>query len=262
MDPIAQFKDTAKKTWSGFAALEMMTATAAPRLVRHARIRSGQDVLDVACGTGVVAITAARQGAKVHGIDLTPELVVRARQNAALAEVPVEFVQGDAEALPFPDASFDVVVSQFGHIFAPRSQVVTKELLRVLRPGGTLAFSTWPPEHYVGRFFQLMGRYAPPPPPGVEPPHPWGDPNIVRERLGEAVHALSFARDVMWLHALSPGHVLAFMEQDLGPMKRVAEMLDAQKLAELRRDVTALVTEYFDDNRVRQDYLLTRATKR
>ncbi len=131
-----------REGWALFAPLETFTTMTAARLVSYAQVRAGQSVLDVACGTGVVALTAARAGATVRGLDLAPALLERARENAALAGVEIEFREGDAEALPCADASFDVVLSQFGHIFAPRPEVATAELLRVLKPGGTIAFST------------------------------------------------------------------------------------------------------------------------
>src|SRR5262244_2102799 len=137
VDALAQFKQVQKEGWANFAPLEASTTPTAARLVRFAKIQAGQRVLDVGCGTGVVALTAARLGAKVTGIDLTPELVAHAKENAAIMKLPVQFQQGDVEALPVPDATFDVVVSQFGHMFAPRPAVAVKEMLRVLKPGGT-----------------------------------------------------------------------------------------------------------------------------
>src|SRR5438552_4681714 len=131
MDPISQFKENQKIAWAGFALLENMTATAAPKLVRFAEIAKGSEVLDVACGTGVVALTAARLGARVTGLDLTPELVAHAKENARLMKLEATFQEADAEALPMPDGKFDVVVSQFGHMFAPRPDVTIKEMLRV-----------------------------------------------------------------------------------------------------------------------------------
>src|SRR5205085_4586222 len=116
----------------------------------------------------------------VAGLDLTPELLAVARDNAAIAEVDIEFHEGDVEQLPFESGTFDVVVSQYGHIFAPRPEVAVAEMLRVLKSGGTIAFSTWPPELFVGRLFALIARYAPPAPPGVAPPGLWGDPTVVR----------------------------------------------------------------------------------
>src|ERR1043166_6216725 len=122
-DPIAEFKEAQRQGWKHFAPLEALTTPAAARLVKFANVRAEQKVLDVACGTGVVAITAARRGAHVRGIDLTPELLEHARENASVADVVIEFREGDVEALPFSNDEFDVVLSQFGHIFAPKPKV-------------------------------------------------------------------------------------------------------------------------------------------
>jgi SAM-dependent methyltransferase len=264
MDPIAQFKEQQKVAWSGFAALEGLTGTTAPRLVRFAGVHKGAEVLDVGCGTGVVALTAARLGARVTGVDLTPQLVERARENSSLSKLEIAWHQGDAEALPVPDAKFDFVLSQFGHMFAPRPEAVVAEMLRVLKPGGTIAFSTWPPEMFVGRTFALMGKYGPPPPPGVSPPVQWGDPNTVRERLGARVKALIFGRDAMMFPALSSAHYRLFMEANFGPINKLLQGLDvndAPKAAAMRREMEELASEYIQDNVLRQDYLLTRALK-
>src|SRR4029077_38066 len=142
--------------------------------------------IDVGCGTGVVAITAARIGARVRGVDLTSELLERARENARIANLEIDFREGDAEALPFNDAAFDVVISQFGHMFAPRPEVAIAEMLRVLKPGGTggtIAFATWPPELLIGSSFRLVASYMPPSPPGVSPSPQWGDVAIWHKRL-------------------------------------------------------------------------------
>lgn len=264
MDPLTEFKENQKQTWSTFASIEAFTSAAAPSLVRHAQIRAGARLLDVACGTGVVALTAARQGASVTGADLTPALVARARESAALMGIEASWHEADVEALPFGDAEFDYVVSQFGHMFAPRPAVALAEMLRVLKPGGTIAFSTWPPELFVGRTFLLMGRYAPKPPEGVAPPPQWGDPNIVRERLGDKVKDISFSYDTMWMPTLSPQHYREFFEKSFGPANRLLTALDASDKAKadrLRREYEAIVAEYFADNRVKQDFLLTRAVK-
>src|SRR5207248_4430286 len=133
-DPIAKATGVQGGGWSRFAPLATVTAPPAARLVGDAGIRPGLGVLDVGCGTGPVAITAARLGARVTGLDLTPELLEHARENARIAEIEVEWHQGDAESLPFPDGSFDAVMSQFGHIFAPRPEVAVAEMLRVLKP--------------------------------------------------------------------------------------------------------------------------------
>lgn len=264
MDTFAQFKEVQKQGWAHFAPLEAITTAPAALLVRHARITSGQRVLDVACGTGTATITAALRGAEATGLDLTPQLLERARENATIAGVSVTFHEGDVEHLPFADAEFDVVTSQFGHIFAPRPEVATAEMLRVLKPGGTIAFSTWPPELFVGRSLALRGRYGPPPPAGIAPPTLWGDPKIVAARLGAAVTDIVFDRQRMLVPALSPAHARVMIERTAGPFVELIETLaatDPAKLAALRRDYEALVAEYWFDNVIRQDFLMTRATK-
>jgi len=261
-DPFAQLKEAQKKGWGLFAPLESITVPIAAILVEFAEVRPGQKLLDCACGTGVVAITAARLGAKVQALDLAPALVERAKQNAALAGVAVDFVEGDVEALPYPDAAFDVVLSQFGHMFAPRPDVAIRELLRVLKPGGRIAFTSWPPDHFVGRLFALTSQYAPPPP-GAAPPPAWGDPNIVRDRLGTAVKDVVFDREVMRVPALSPAHVRELFEKTLAPIvKFLADQKDdAAKIARFRAELEGLITTYTRRNVLRQHFLLTRATK-
>src|SRR5215470_12790642 len=262
-DPFFQFKQAQKQGWSHFAPLEALTIPQAARLVRHAKVKTGDRVLDVGCGTGVAAITAARAGAEVTGLDLTLELLQRARENARISQIEVEFHEGDAESLPFADDSFDVVLSQFGHIFAPRPEVAIAEMLRVLKPGGTIAFATWPPEFYVGRSSALAAKYLPLPP-GVPSPILWGDPNVVRERLGNQVKDVLFDSARMNVPVLSPQLHRTNVERTVGPMIKLVEALsagDPAKLEQLRKEAEALAAEYIEDNVLRQDYLLTRATK-
>jgi ubiquinone/menaquinone biosynthesis C-methylase UbiE len=139
-DPFAKFKAAQRETWATFAPAAIFNTIAAAKLVKFAQVAAGQRVLDVGCGTGIVAVSADRRGAKVSGLDLSPALLERARDNAGIAGVDIDFIEGDAEALPYPDASFDVVLSQFGHIFAPRPAVAVKEMLRVLNIGGRSRF--------------------------------------------------------------------------------------------------------------------------
>jgi SAM-dependent methyltransferase len=264
MDVLEKFKAAQRAGWAYFVPLQMFTTIPAGRLVNHAGIRSGMRVLDVACGTGVVAVTAARTGARVTGLDLTTELLAVATTNSALAGVDIEWREGDVEQLPFEADTFDVVVSQFGHMFAPRPDVALGEMLRVLKRGGTIAFSTWPPELLIGRMFALVGQYMPPPPPGVAPPPQWGDPSIIRERLGSAVRDIVFARDRLTAPALSPMHYRDVTEKTAGPVVKLVESLstsDPAKLAEFRAAYDALTALYFEQNSVHQDYLMTRATK-
>ncbi len=264
MDGLAQFKQMQKEGWKSFAPLEWVTTPAAARLVQFGGVEAGMRVLDVGCGTGVVAITAARMKAQVKAIDLTPQLLERARENGAVAEVNVEWNEGDAEELVFGDGEFDVVLSQFAHIFAPRPEVALKQMLRVLRPGGTIAFSTWPPESLVGRTQEVRARYLPPPPASFPSPDLWGDPGIVRQRLGNAVEEIVFDRDSVLFPALSPQQYRLTIERTAGPITKLVEMLaaaDPGRLQAFRREFDAAAAPYMRNNVVRQDYLLTRARK-
>jgi len=263
-DPFADLKKRQREMWASFGPTAMFTTPTAARLVQFARIQPGEAVLDVGTGTGVVAITAARAGARVTALDLTPELLAQARENARIAQCSnVEWIEGDAEDLPYPDASFDVVVSQFGHMFAPRPDVAIAQMRRVLKPGGRIAFSTWPPEHLVGRMFAFVAKYLPPPP-GAAPPPQWDNPGVVAERLGERFGTPFFARATMLFSALSIAHYREFMEHSVGPMQKLVESLaaDPVKLAAVRAEFEALVEPYYADNLVHQDYLLTRASVR
>lgn len=264
MDPFESFKAGQKQIWPSFAPYEVHTTPTAARLVRRAGVQPGQRVLDVACGTGVVSVTAACLGARVTGLDLTPELLERARENARIAGVEIEFHEGDVEKLPFANAAFDVVLSQFGHIFAPRPETAIAEMLRVLKSGGTIAFSSWPPELLVGRVFALTANYLPPPPPGVAPPMQWGEPSVIRQRLGSAARDVVFDRATMLIPALSLAHHRLNAEKSSGSIVRLVRVLkegDPAKLEQFRREYDALTSEYFEDNLLRQDYLITRAVK-
>jgi SAM-dependent methyltransferase len=265
-DPFAKFKAVQREAWSVFAPVEVFTAAPAAKLVKFARIAPGLSVLDVACGTGVVAVTAARLGAQAHGLDLSPALIERARQNAAITGLDIAFIEGDAEALPYPDASFDVVLSQFGHIFAPRPEVAMGEMLRVLKPGGRIAFSAWPPELFTGRQFELIARYMPPPPPEVKPPAPptlWGDPNVIRDRLGDRATDLIFERGTMMVPTLSVQHSRIAQEATIGPLAKIVGALegDPAKLGRLRSEYEAMLGEVFEDNALHLHFIMARAIK-
>ncbi len=264
VDPFAGFKARQREMWSSFAPTATFTTPVAGRLVAFGGIAAGERVLDVGTGTGVVAITAARAGAQVKAVDLTPALIEAGRHNARLAQVDVEWQEGDAEALPYPDASFDVVMSQFGHMFAPRPDVAIAEMRRVLKPGGRVVFATWPPEHFVGKMFAFIGRHSPPPPPGAVPPPLWGHPAIVTERLAAGFEVPFFARGTMHFPALSLEHFREFMEHSIGPMQHLVAGLqaDPEALAALRREYTEMARPYYVENTMHQDYLFTRAVAR
>ena len=261
-DPFVELKQRQKAMWASFTPTAMFTTPPAGELVKFAGLKHGETVLDVGCGTGVVAITAARAGARVTGLDLTPELLAQAREDARVANTEdIVWTEGDAENLPYPDASFDVVLSQFGHMFAPRPDVAVAEMRRVLKPGGRVVFATWPPEHFTGRMFAFVGRNSPPPPPGAAPPPQWGSPAVITERLAAGFEPPFFARGTMRVPALSVGHYRFFMEKSVGPMQKLVESLagDPARLAAVRAEFDEIVRPYYWDNVVHMDFIHTRA---
>jgi len=261
-DPFAELKTQQRAMWASFAPTAIFTTPVAGHLVKFADVRAGEAVLDVGTGTGVVAITAARPGAAVSALDLTPELLAVARENAKIARQPkIAWTEGDAEHLPYSKGAFDVVLSQFGHMFAPLPDLVIAEMRRVLKPTGRIAFATWPPEHFTGRLFSFVGRNSPPPPPDAHPPQEWGNPSIIAERLRTHFGPPLFERGIMAVPALSIEHFRSAIENSVGPVQKLVERLaaDPKKLAGFRSEFEALAAPYYSSNIVRQDYLLTRA---
>jgi SAM-dependent methyltransferase len=177
-----------------------------PRLVEAAGIGRGQRVLDVAAGTGNASIPAAQRGAQVTASDLTPELLDAGRRRAEIQGLELEWVAADAEQLPFADASFDVVMSSIGAMFAPHHQAVADELVRVCVPGGTIALLNWTPEGMLGALFRTIGPFAPPPPPGAQPPPLWGSEAHLRELLGDRVALATLERDALDITAFEHPH--------------------------------------------------------
>ena len=191
-----------------------------PTLVAACGISPGQRVLDVAAGTGNVAIRAAQAGASVVASDLEPAQFEAGRREAQACGVELEWVQADAAALPFADGEFDVVTSSAGAIFAPDHQATADELVRVCRPGGTIGMLTFTPEGMAGEFFELFGRYAPPPEPGEQDPILWGDEEHVRELFGDRARAAVHARHVRRARARRAARAARLLQADLRPGDR------------------------------------------
>src|SRR3954469_14511525 len=189
-----------------------------PRLVEACAIEPGMLVLDVAAGTGNASIPAAERGARVTASDLTPELFDAGRARAAAAGVELTWIEADAEDLPFEDASFDVVMSSIGAMFAPRHQAVADELVRVLRPGGTLGLLSWTPEGFIGQMFATMKPYAPAPPPGAQPPPLWGREEHVRDLLGDRVTDIVVRRQPLTVDLFAgPEALVDYFKTNYGP---------------------------------------------
>lgn len=209
-----------------------------PVLVEACGTSAGQRVLDVAAGTGNVAIRAAEAGANVVAADLTPENFEAGRREAREHGVDVEWVEADAQDLPFDDGEFDVVMSCFGAIFAPDHQAVADELVRVCRPGGTIGLVTFLPEGTGEAFFTTLARHAPPPPPGAPSPLQWGDPEHVRDRLGNRVAALETSRRQYVERASSPAAYVRLFTETFGPVIALLEMqADQPARRALERDL-------------------------
>src|SRR5919199_205090 len=204
--PDAELKARHRKMWASGdypSMVETWLLPLGPRLVEACEIVPGMHVLDVGAGTGNASIPAAQRGASVTASDLTPELLDAGRRRAEGAGVDLDWVPADAEHLPFEDASFDVVISAIGVMFAPHHQAAADELVRVCRPGGTIGLLSWTPEGLIGALFRTMGPFAPPPPPGAQPPPLWGGEAHVGELLGEQVELRTMRREVLEVRAFA-----------------------------------------------------------
>lgn len=218
-----------------------------PVLVEASGVGPGDRVLDVAAGSGNVAVPAAVAGAQVVASDRTPELFPAGREFAASQGVQVQWEEGDAEALPYDDRAFDAVLSCVGVMFAPHHQQAADELLRVCRPGGRIALLSWTPEGFVGQMFATMKPYAAPPPPGAQPPPLWGDEAHVRALLGERVTDVEYRRQVLSIELFpSPQLWLDYWKKVYGPTiaayRGIAD--DPERVAALDVDLTALAARF------------------
>lgn len=187
-------------------------------LVDACNVRAGDTVLDVACGSGNAAIPAALRGAIVTACDLTPAMLDAGRRIAAARGADISWREGDAEALPFTDASFDVVLSCVGVMFAPHHQASADELLRVCRPGGTIGLVNWTPEGFVGQMFSVMKPYSPAPPAGAQPPPLWGDEDHVRALFGDRVTDMATSRRMVTVDRFkTPDEFRDYFKSHYGP---------------------------------------------
>src|SRR5215216_4473256 len=249
-----------KEMWDAgnFSAVAEKILDAGEAVVAAAGVKPGMDVLDVACGTGNATLPAAKTGARTTGLDFAPGLLEIARERAADAMVEIDFIEGDAQALPFEDASFDRLVSTFGHMFAPDHRRTADEMKRVLRPGGVIAVACWTPEGSIGRMFMTVGSLLPPPP-GFQPPILWGTEDHVRELWGAA----DFERhEIEWTDESVESYA-RFMLESFGPLLNAREAL-AERENELDEAFRAYLENEneADDGtlRFRGEYLLSVAS--
>ena len=239
---LAALKTKLRATWiaGDFGQIARFYTDQAEDFINRLDLKPGMKVLDVACGTGNLAIPAARTGATVTGVDIAPNLVEQARENAKRAGLTVQFDEGDAEALPYGDASFDAVVTMFGAMFAPRPELVAAELKRVCRPGGFIAMANWTPTGFIGRMFKTTAKHFPLPP-GMQSPVLWGVEETLRERLGEGISKVETKlQNIRWEFPFSPAEVVEHFRSYYGPTQKAFGALDENAQAALRKDLEDL----------------------
>ncbi|HTC91265.1 MAG TPA: class I SAM-dependent methyltransferase [Bryobacteraceae bacterium] len=243
---IDQIKQRMRGSWTAgdFGQIARYSSKAAEAFVDRLQLKPGARVLDVACGTGNLAIPAARKRAQVWGVDIAPNLLAQARDRASAENLQATFEEGDAEQLPYPDAHFDVVMSMFGAMFGPRPERVAAELARVCRSGGTIAMANWVPDGFVAKQFALGNRFAPPP---EEIPSPvlWGDDYFVRERLGKYTSGIRATRQpVHFDFDFPPDGVVQFFRQYFGPTQVAFAKLPADVQVAYAAELERLWSEH------------------
>lgn len=240
--PIEKIKESMRATWMAgdFGVVAKTIRAGAEAFVSRLNLPAGARVLDVACGTGNLAIPLARQGCVVNGVDIAPNLLVQARDRATAEGLTATFDEGDAEQLPYPDAAFDAVVTMFGAMFAPRPELVASELARVLKSGGHLAMANWNPDSFTGDIFKASAMHVPPPP-GIPPPILWGDDRTVRQRLAAGFTNLQTELiTVDFDLPTNPAGAVAFFRTYFGPSKVAFSRLDPDGQAAFAADLESL----------------------
>lgn len=225
---IDQIKSNMRAAWMAgdFGVVAKTVSAAAEDFIGRLNVPSGARVLDVACGTGNTAIPLARRGCIVTGVDIAPNLLEQARARARAEHLTIQFDEGDAEALPYPDSTFEALTTMFGAMFAPRPELVAREAARVLRPGGLLAMANWDPAGFIGRMFKVSSKHVPPPP-GVPPPVLWGDDATVHQRLEPYFDNISTKIiPVDFDMPTSPAGAVDFFRTYFGPTKTAFARLD------------------------------------
>jgi ubiquinone/menaquinone biosynthesis C-methylase UbiE len=231
--------------WStgDFAVIGTTLQIVGESLCEAVDLRSGERVLDVACGNGNAALAAARRFAQVTGVDFVPALLDRARARAEADGLALDLREADAEELPFPDGSFDVVLSTFGCMFTPDQLRAARELARVCRPGGRIGLANWTPDGFIGQLFKVLGRYVPPAP-GLSSPALWGTEARLEEMFGQSSSQITVARRDFVFRYLSAEHWLQVFRTYYGPVNRAFAALDVEKQAALEADITALLHRF------------------
>jgi ubiquinone/menaquinone biosynthesis C-methylase UbiE len=242
---LSAVKSRQQAAWSSgdYAVIGTTLTITGEMLCEAVNLRAGQRVLDVAAGNGNATLAAARRWADVTSTDYVPALLERGRARAEADRLPVTFQGADAEDLPFPEASFDVVLSVFGVMFTPDQQQAAHELLRVCRPGGTIGLANWTPESFIGNVFRTLGKYIPPAP-GVKSPALWGSEERLRELFGDGISELKATKRHFVFRYRSPQHFLEIFRTYYGPVLKAFGALDDPGRAGLERDLIELMERF------------------
>ncbi|MBA2713917.1 MAG: AzlC family ABC transporter permease [Rubrobacteraceae bacterium] len=242
---LTAIKGRQQKAWSSgdYGKVGATLTVIAELMAEAADLRPGERVLDVACGNGNTSLAAARRFCEVVGIDYVPMMLDEGRRRAEADGLAVDFRKGDAEDIPFPDASFDVVLSTIGVIFAPDQEKAAGELMRVCKPGGRIGMANWVPDGYVGDLFKTMGKYVPPPP-GLKSPFRWGTQDGLRELFGDGMGSLQTRRRTFVWRFPSARYHVGFMRGYYGPLHKAFETLDESGQKALEEDLISLVENY------------------
>ena len=256
-----------KSTWTSgdFGQIAKSYAPSAAEFVARLSFGPGERVLDVASGTGNLAIPAAKTGATVVGQDIAPNLLEQARAWAKKERLTIRFDENDAEDLPYADATFDAVITMFGAMFTPQPTVVASEMVRTCRPGGRIAMANWTPGGFIGQMFKIVGKYAPSAP-GMPSPLLWGDEEIVRERFNGSVADLQFTRrEINFYFPFPPAAVVECFRTYYGPTYKAFGSLDVEGQAALEEELTAHWSAHNQsangETRLTSEYLDVQATK-
>jgi SAM-dependent methyltransferase len=260
-------KSRLKETWMAgdFDMIARIYEPGAAAFIERLTLKPGTRVLDVACGSGNLSLPAARAGASVTGLDIAPNLIDTARRRAIAERLEIDFDEGDAEQMPYRDASFDSVVSMFGAMFAPRPEKTAAEMVRVCVPGGRIAMANWTPSGFIGQMFKTTAAHVPPP--NIPSPLLWGDEESVRERLRSGASDLRLTRRMISFRLpMGPEQTVDYFRAWYGPTLRAFGALDDDGQAALRRDLTRLWSEHNlakdGTTHVEAEYLEVLATRR
>jgi len=245
MSDFEEIKNKQQNVWASgdFSIVAWNTLYIGEKLCEAVDFRAGQKILDVATGSGNTALSAARRFGEVTGIDYVPALIEKAKERSAIDKLPVDFRVADCENMPFPDGSFDVVLSTFGSMFAPDHEKAAQELLRVCKPNGKIGLANWSPEGFWGEIFRLRGKYIPPEE-NLKPPGEWGTEQRIKELFENHTSEIKINKRTALFRYKSVEHFIEFFKTYFGPILKTFEALDEQQQNQYQKDIEQKVIQF------------------